>query len=59
MNVAGKEIKDDEDPKDRQKKTGIAILVRHFKSDCLVRKTDYGAVTIAFADVLAASILRG
>lgn len=52
------EIQDDEDPKDRQKKKGIGILVRHFKSRFLVWKADYGAATNAFADALAASILR-
>ncbi len=31
MNVTGKEIQDNEDPKDRQKDAGITIFVFHFK----------------------------
>lgn len=58
MNVACKEIQDDEDPKDLQKKTGIGFLVAHFRSRFFVWKAAYGAVTNAFVDALAASILR-
>lgn len=36
MNIARKKIQDNEDPKDRQKDTGIAILGHHFKSQFLV-----------------------
>ena len=49
MNVTGKEIQDNEDPKDRQKDAGITIFVFQFKFPFVVLSAAYGVMTNYFA----------